>query len=64
MQSTTVTCTDTEKTLSADILKKSDKFLELVVEGSNIKLKLTKKTPDEKIYIGRMSGLEFTSTGE
>jgi len=64
MQSTTVTCTDTEKTLSADILKKSDKFLEVVVEGSNIKLKLTKKTPDEKIYIGRMSGLEFTSTGE
>ena len=64
MQRTQVTCIDTEKTLDADILKKSSKLLEVAVDGSNLKLKLTKNTPDEKIYVGRMSGLEFTSTGE
>jgi hypothetical protein len=64
MKKTKVTCIDTEKTLDADILKKSSKLLEVAVEGSNLKLKLTKKTPDEKIYIGQLSGLEFTSTGE
>jgi hypothetical protein len=64
MKKTKVTCIDTEKTLDADILKKSSKLLEVAVDGSNLKLKLTKNTPDEKIYIGRMSGLEFTSTGE
>ena len=64
MRKTKITCIDTEKTLDADILKKSSRLLEVTVDGSDLKLKLTKKTPDEKIYIGRASGLEFTSTGE
>ena len=45
-------------------MKKSDKFLEVAVEGTNTKVTLKKKTPVDKIYIGRMAGLEFTSTGE
>ena len=59
-----VTCTDNNKTLKASILKKSDKFLEVAVEGTNTKVTLKKKTPVDKIYIGRMAGLEFISTGE
>ena len=45
-------------------MKKSDRFLEVVVEGTNTKVILSKKTPVDKLYIGRMAGLEFTSTGE
>ena len=59
-----ITCTDNDKTLKASILKKSDKFLEVAVEGTNTKVTLKKKTPVDKIYIGKMAGLEFTSTGE
>ena len=59
-----ITCTDNNKTLKASVMKKSDRFLEVVVEGTNTKVILSKKTPVDKVYIGRMAGLEFTSTGE
>lgn len=64
MKQTKVKCTDTDLTLEADILRKSDKLLEVVVDGSNLKLKLSKKTPSETVYVGNSAGLEFTSTGE
>lgn len=59
-----ITCTDNNKTLKASVMKKSDRFLEVAVEGTNTKVTLKKKTPVDRIYIGRMAGLEFTSTGE
>jgi|TARA_Y100000310_G_scaffold320965_1_gene377974 hypothetical protein len=59
-----ITCTDTDKTLNGDVLRKSDRFIEVVVEGTGAKLRLSKKTPHDKLYIGRLAGLEFTSTGE
>ena len=64
MELVEITCTDNNKTLKASIMKKSDKFLEVAVEGTNTKVILSKKTPVDKVYIGRMAGLEFTSTGE
>jgi len=59
-----ITCTDTDKTLNGDVLRKSDKFIEVAVEGTGAKLRLSKKTPHDKLYIGRLAGLEFTSTGK
>ena len=64
MELVEITCIDSNKTLKASVMKKSDRFLEVVVEGTNAKVMLTKKTPVDKLYIGRMAGLEFTSTGE
>ena len=64
MELVEITCTDNNKTLKASVMKRSDRFLEVVVEGTNTKVVLSKKTPVDKVYIGRMAGLEFTSTGE
>tara|TARA_Y100000815_G_scaffold197359_1_gene180874 strand:+ start:490 stop:681 length:192 start_codon:yes stop_codon:yes gene_type:complete len=58
-----LTCTENDRTLDASVLKKSDKFLEVVVEGTNSKVTLSKKTPNDRVYIGKMAGLEFVSTG-
>jgi hypothetical protein len=46
------------------VLRKTDKLLEVVVTESKTKLRLFKHTPHEKFYVGKMAGLEFTSTGE
>ena len=64
MELVQITCTDNNKTLKASVMKKSDRVLEVVVEGTNTKVILSKKTPVDKVYIGRMAGLEFTATGE
>ena len=58
-----LTCIENNKTLNASVLKKYDKFLEVVVEGTNSKVTLSKKTPNDRVYIGKMAGLEFVSTG-
>ena len=59
-----ITCIDNNRTLEASVLKKSDRYLEVVVEGTNTKVTLSKKTPVDKLYAGHLAGLEFTSTGE
>ena len=58
-----LTCTENDRTLDASVLKKSDKFLEVVVEGTNSRVTLSKKMPNDRLYIGKMAGLEFVSTG-
>ena len=57
-----LTCTENNRTLDASVLKKSDKFLEVVVEGANSRITLSKKTRNDWLYIGKMAGLEFVST--
>ncbi len=64
MEIVQITCTDTSKIVNADVLRKTDKLLEVVVAESKTKLRLFKHTPHEKFYVGKMAGLEFTSTGE
>ena len=64
MELVQITCTDNNKTLKASVMKKSDRFLEVVVEGTNTKVTLSKKTPVDKLYAGHLAGLEFTSTGK
>ena len=41
-----LTCTENNRTLDASVLKKSDRFLEVVVEGTDTKVTLAKKSPD------------------
>lgn len=64
MDRTKVTCIDTGTTIGADILSRTDRRLEVAVDGTAFKLKLSKRTPSDKLYVGHMSALEFTSTGD
>ena len=47
-------------TKNCDILKKNDKFLEVVLEGTTIKIILKKKG---QIYVGSYKDMEFISEG-
>jgi len=47
-------------TKNCDILKKNNKFLEVVIEGTTIKILLKKKSD---IYIGVFKEMEFISDG-
>jgi len=47
-------------TKNCDILKKNDNFLEVVLEGTTIKIILKKKG---EIYVGSYKDMEFTSQG-
>ena len=47
-------------TKKCDILKKNDNFLEVVLEGTTIKITLKKKG---EIYVGLFKDMEFTSRG-
>ena len=47
-------------TKNCDILKKNDKFLEVVLEDTTIKITLKKKG---EIYVGLFKDMEFTSQG-
>ena len=60
MQKTTIKNIETGITKNCDILKKNDQFLEVVLEGTTIKI-LLKKQRDK--YIGKFKDMEFVSTG-
>ena len=47
-------------TKNCDILKKNDNFLEVILEGTTIKIILKKKG---EIYVGSYKDMEFTSEG-
>ena len=57
---TTIKNIETNITKECDILKKNDSFLELVIVGTTIKLKLIKKN---SVYVGKYKEMEFVSTG-
>ena len=60
MQKTTIQNIETGITKNCDILKKNEQFLEVVLEGTTIKI-LLKKQRDK--YIGKFKDMEFISTG-
>ena len=60
MQKTTIQNIETGVTKNCDILKKNEQFLEVVLEGTTIKI-LLKKQRDK--YIGKFKDMEFVSTG-
>jgi len=64
MDKTTVTCTDTGVSHGADVLEQSDRRLKVAIEGTEVAITLFKQNPNDRIYVGNFTGLEFTSTGE
>ena len=60
MQKTTIQNIENGVTKNCDILKKNDQFLEVVLEGTTIKI-LLKKQRDK--YIGKFKDMEFISSG-
>ena len=59
----TVTNTNTGKVAKADVLQHSDKALKVVLVGTTLTIFL-KRTDVNKVYIGNVGAMEFTSTGE
>ena len=60
MQKTQIKNIETGISKKCDILKKNDQFLELVIEGTTIKILLKKQ---KNIYIGKYKEMEFISSG-
>ena len=54
-----IRCTENGKTKTADVLSHSDKYLKVVVEGTQIAIELFRQDVN-KPYIGHTAGLEFT----
>ncbi len=64
MEKTTISNIETGVTKNCDILYKSIKKIELVIEGTTIKVILKKNNPLDKYYVGKISNMDFQSTGE
>lgn len=62
MEKVKITNTNTGKTVSADVLNRSDKSLRVVLQGTMITLNLT-RSDLRRPYIGHMNGMEFSSAG-
>ncbi len=60
MRQTIIKNITTGITKNCDILKKNDNFLEVVLEGTTIKIILKKKG---LVYVGSYKEMEFTSEG-
>lgn len=60
MQKTQIKNIETGIVKNCDILKKNDNYLEVVIEGTTIKISLKKQNGK---YIGKYKDMEFISTG-
>jgi hypothetical protein len=60
MQKTKIKNIETGISKNCDILKKNEQFLEVVIEGTTIKMLLKK---DKNQYVGKFKDMEFVSTG-
>ena len=65
-QTVWVTCSDKNKTLSADIVSQKHNEIVMVTKEGNIRLRFTKANTfgkvKEGVWIANMSGLEFVYT--
>ena len=59
MDQVEILCTENGKIKTADVLSRNDKYLKVVIEGTQITIELFRNDVN-KPYIGRKSGLEFT----
>jgi len=55
-----ITCTDTGKTVGADVLSRSNNRLEVAVDGSKMKITLHRNKAT-KPYVGTVGKMEFTA---
>ena len=60
MNKTIIKSTESGIEKNCDIILKNEKFLEVVIENTTIKILLRKIN---NIYIGKYKDMEFTSTG-
>ena len=61
MQKTQIKNIATGISKNCDILKKNEKLLEVVLEGTTIKILLKMK---KKMYVGKYKDMEFVSSGD
>ena len=61
MQKTKIKNIETGISKNCDILKNNNQFLEVVIEGTTIKI-LLKKNNNQ--YVGKFKDMEFVSTGD
>jgi hypothetical protein len=59
MENIEVTCTNNGKTKNAEVLQHNDKYIKVVVEGTQITIEMFRQDVN-KPYIGHTGGLEFT----
>ena len=62
MDTCKVTNTNNGRTVAADILQRSDKRIRVVLQGTDMTITMTREDT-RRPYVGRASGLEFTSMG-
>ena len=58
MEKINLTCTNNGKSKPAEVLQKNDKFMKVVLEGTQITIELHRKDLN-KAYVGHTAGLEF-----
>ncbi len=61
MQKTQIKNIETGISKNCDILKKNEQLLEVVLEGTTIKILLKMKN---KMYVGKFKDMEFVSSGD
>ncbi len=59
MEQIQITCTENGLVKTADVLSQNDKYMKVVVEGTQIAIELHRSDVN-KPYIGHTAGLEFT----
>jgi len=58
METITITCTNNGKTKEADVLTKTDKYMKVVLPGTQITIELFRDDLNSE-YTGHTAGLEF-----
>ena len=58
METIKITCTNNGKTKMAEVLNQNDKYIKVVLEGTQISIELFRDTVN-KPYTGHTAGLEF-----
>ena len=58
METITITCTSNGKTKEAEVLSKTDKYLKVVLPGTQIVIELFRDNLNSE-YTGHTAGLEF-----
>ena len=58
MEKITITCTNNGKTKEAEVLNKNDKYIKVVLPGTQIVIELFRKDLNTA-YTGHTAGLEF-----
>jgi hypothetical protein len=53
-----ITCTNNGKTKTAEVLNQNDKYIKVVLEGTQISIEMFRDTVN-KPYTGHTAGLEF-----